>query len=292
MIARAPHRQGNQLRPGRTNRLTAYLYIIIALALMILDASQNKIPVLMRSYASDLIYPVLVVFEKPVRALQNGLERLAGVSDIYLENQKLKDENEKLRRWQLTAQHFMRENEQLHRMLKVPAREVPIAATARIIGVGGGAFQRNFQIGAGKHDGVAVDMPVVDDGGVIGRIQEVSFWTARVLLVTDINSRIPVLHTPSGERAIAEGRNDDFLQLRFLTDETPVSKGDLVVTSGHGGIFPANIPLAEVVSVTDKVILMRPTGLFSKIDHVRILNYAPQTNSVEQNDPVLSEDKP
>lgn len=247
----------------------------VAVVFMILDASGNRVPQLMRSYASDLVYPLLVFFEKPVRAMQNGLERFAGVSDIYLENERLRVENEGLRRWRLTAEQFMRENEQLHRMLKVPGRAVPIAATARIVGIGGGAFQRNFQIGAGRKDGVKVDMPVVDDQGVIGRIQEVSHWTSRVLLVTDINSRIPVIHAPSGLRAIAEGRNDDFLQLTFLSGNITIKAGDLIVTSGHGGIFPANLPIAEVISVADGFIMMKPTGLFNKIDHVRVLNYAP-----------------
>lgn len=242
---------------------------------MILDTAGSRLPDLVRAGASDAVYPILVFFEKPVRALQNGLERVAGVSDIYQENARLRAENRDLRRWRLAAEEFMRENEQLHRMLKVPGREVPIAATARIIGVGGGAFQRNFLIGAGRADGVKVNQPVVDDKGVIGRILKTSRWTSRVLLVTDINSRIPVLHSASGSVAIAEGRNDDFLQLTFLPPEVTVKVGDLVVTSGQGSLFPANLPLARVISVTDNVVLMKPTGLFSQIDHVRILNYSP-----------------
>lgn len=273
-------------RSGRRTRFTAYIYIMLAVILMTLDASGSRFPSMMRGYASDFVYPILVFFERPVRALQNGLERVAGVSDIYQENTRLKAENEVLRRWRLTAEQFSRENEQLHRMLKVPKREVPIAATARIIGVGGGAFQRNFLVGAGRIDGVQLNQPVVDDMGVIGRIQKVSRWTSRVLLVTDINSRIPIKHAPSGAVGIAEGRNDDFLELTFLPEGVAVKAGDLVVTSGQGRLFPANLPLAKVMSVTDKVILMKPTGLFRKIDHVRILNYAPLVQETVEQDTI------
>ncbi|WND02768.1 rod shape-determining protein MreC [Temperatibacter marinus] len=281
MIAQGSNPLGGTSRKGKRNRFTAYLYILLALVLMVFDASGSRLPSVMRSYATDLIYPVLVFFERPVRALQDGLERVAGASDIYQENERLKSENVELRRWRLAAEQFMRENEQLHRMLKVPGREVPIAATARVIGIGGGAFQRNFLIGAGQVDGVRMHQPVVDDRGVVGRVQSTSRWTARVLLVTDINSRIPVLHSPSGAVAIAEGLNNDLLRLAFLPEGVQVKVGDLVVTSGHGGLFPANLPLAQVVEVSENTVLMKPTGLFNKIDHVRVLNYASLLNQGE-----------
>ena len=99
-----------------------WLYIVIAAVFLLLEAMDNSLPVKVRSYANDIAAPILTVLEQPIRITQEGLERLAGVSDIYVENQNLRDENERLKQWQETALQLNRENERLRSILKVPGR--------------------------------------------------------------------------------------------------------------------------------------------------------------------------
>ena len=247
----------------------------VAVAFLALETFGSGIPRQVRGYANDMIAPVLSLLEEPVRAVQGGLERIAGVSDIYLENETLRDENDKLRQWREAAQRLILENERLRQVLKVPLREVPALATAHVIGVGGGAFERNVLVNAGSSDGVEAGLPVVDDLGLVGRTIEVGYWTTRVLLVTDLNSRVPVRLERSGDVAIAEGMNEPVMRLRFLAAEATVSVGDRVVTSGHGGVFPPDIPVATVASVDADIVLIQPLSIMDTLDYVRVMDYRP-----------------
>ncbi len=250
-----------------------WLYLVIALIFLVMEAFQSRIPVMMRAYAADLAAPVLLVLEKPVRAVQAGLERLAGVSDIYLENQSLLDENERLRQWREAAMQLARENERLRQMMKVPGREVPPAATARVIGLGGGSFERSVLISAGSSDGVTRYQAVVDEAGVVGRVVQAGQWTSRVLLVTDLNSKIPVRVERTGDLAVAEGQNASFLRLRFLPKDSSVREGDRILTSGHGGVFPPGLPVARVSAISEDFITLEPISMLDKLEYVRVMAY-------------------
>lgn len=249
--------------------------MLAAIALLAFEGLGSGLPNQIRAYANDIVAPVLRVLEQPIRAVQGGIERIAGVSDIYLENETLKDENDRLRQWREAAMQLSRENERLRAMLKVPGREVPPEATARVIGVGGGAFERSVLIGAGSSDGIRRGSPVVDETGLIGRVIQVGRWSSRVLLLTDINSRVPVRLERTGDLAIAEGQNEELLRLRFLPQGVQVRVGDRLLTSGHGSAFPPDLPVARVVDVVDDFVIMEPLGLLGKLDYVRVMAYDP-----------------
>ncbi len=250
-----------------------WFYLGVAVFLLFLELINTPIPRQIRGVANDVVAPLLNVLERPVRFVQSGLERFAGVSDIYLENQNLRDENERLKQWREAAMQLSRENEQLRLILKVPKREVPAAATARIIGVGGGPFERSVLVNAGGSDGVRSGLPVVDENGLVGRVIHAGHWTSRVLLITDVNSRVPVRLERSGDLAIAEGQNESFLRLRFLQRDADVKIGDRVLTSGHGGVYPPDVPIARVSNIEADIIQLEPVGLLNQLDYVRIMNY-------------------
>lgn len=263
------------LRRGKGGRGAFWMYLLASLFLLGLEVAGSGVPHQVRAYANDIVSPVLNLLEQPIRAVQGGLERIAGVSDIYVENETLRDENDRLRQWREAAMQLSRENERLRAMLKVPGREAPPEATARVIGVGGGAFERSVIIGAGGTDGIRRGSPVVDEAGVVGRIIQVGRWTSRVLLVTDLNSRVPVRLERTGDLAIAEGQNESFLRLRFLPVGVQVKVGDRFITSGHGGAFPAGLPVARVAEIVDDFILLEPSGLLGKMEYVRVMAYEP-----------------
>ncbi|WP_374764870.1 rod shape-determining protein MreC [Yunchengibacter salinarum] len=271
-----------QRRGGGEGRVAFWLYAVVALLFLLMETLNYDIPGQVRGTAGDVVAPVLDLLERPISATQSGLERLAGVSDIYLENQRLTDENDRLRQWRAAAIQLRRENERLRTMLKVPGREVPIAATGRVIGVGGGAFERSVIINVGRADGVSRNWPVVDRFGLVGRIIHVGQWSSRVLLVNDLNSHVPVRIARTGDLAMGEGRNSERLRLTFLPPEARVQDGDRVTTSGHGGVYPPDLPLARVVSVGREEILMSPLAGLDRLDYVRVLAYDPPAPEREQ----------
>jgi len=201
---------GASSRRANRGREVLWFYMLISLALLALEAFGPGVPRQVRAYANDIVAPVLHLLERPVRAVQDGLERLAGVSDIYAENIEIRSENERLKQWRQAALQLGRENERLRQILKVPKREIPPAATARVIGVGGGTFERSVIVGAGRSDGVARGYPVIDENGLIGRILHVGRWTSRVLLVTDLNSRVPVRVERTGALALQRAKTKAF----------------------------------------------------------------------------------
>jgi rod shape-determining protein MreC len=262
----------------RINKGRGYFwtYLVIAVVFLLLEALGSSVPVKVRSYANDIAAPVLTVLEQPIRITQDGLERLAGVSDIYLENQTLREENDRLRQWQETALQLNRENERLKSILKVPGREVPTAATGRVVGASGGAFEQSVVINIGHNDGVRKNAPVIDDGGVVGRIIEVGYLSSRVLLTTDVNSHIPVRLERTDDLAIIEGTNELFIEVKYLPQTVTLEVGDRFLTSGHGGAFPPDLPIAHVVSIVDRRPIVRTTSNIDSLDYVRVMNYQPK----------------
>lgn len=252
-----------------------WLYMGLAIALYALELFGSGVPRQVRGYANDLATPVLTLLNEPIQILQSGLERVAGVGDIYLENQELRDENDKLRQWREAAQRLIVENERLRQILKVPEREVPPLATAAVIGVGGGAFERSVLINAGSTENVSTNLPVVDELGLVGRTIEVGLMTTRVLLITDLNSRVPIRLERTGDVAIAEGLNEAFMRMRFLAVDSSVQVGDRVVTSGHGGLFPPDVPVGEVTGITEDFIELTPISSLGTLDFVRVMDYRP-----------------
>lgn len=281
--------RGTRFRRVARGRDAFWLYMSIALALLALEVFGPGVPRQIRGYANDLAAPILTVFEGPIRATQAGLERLAGVGDIYLENEGLRDENDKLRQWREAAQRLILENERLKQILKVPAREIPPIATARIIGVGGGAFERSVLINAGTGDGVAANLPVLDELGLVGRTIEVGYLTTRILLITDLNSRVPVRLERTNVVAIAEGLNEPFMRLRFLPVDSSVQVGDRIVTSGHGGLYPPDVPVAQVTSIEEDIILLRPLSSLDALDFVRVIDYRPLPPELPEPEPQIQE---
>lgn len=274
--------QTTRLRRAGRGRDAFWLYLALALALLGLEVFGPGIPRQIRGYANDVVAPVLSVLAGPIRAAQSGMERVAGVSDIYLENQTLRDENGKLRQWREAAQRLLQENEQLRQILKVPQREISPIATAHVIGVGGGAFERSVLINAGSGDGIVANLPVVDELGLVGRTIEVGYWTTRILLITDLNSRVPVRLERTGDVAIAVGLNEPYMHLRFLAANSGVQVGDRIITSGHGGLFPPDVPVGQITEINDETLLVRPLSSLEALDFVRVMDYRPLPPEVKQ----------
>ncbi len=262
-------------RPLGRGQSSFVVYAAIALFLIASEALAPSIPERARAIATDVIEPLLSLADRPIRAIQGGLERIAGVSDIYVENEALREEVRALRQFKSATIELNRENERLRAMLRAPSREVPTAATGRVIGIGGGTFERTIVIDVGAAHGVRRDAPVLDESGVLGRVIAVGRSSARVLLLSDLNSHIPVRNERSGIVGILRGQNGPELVLDFVENLDQVAVGDILVTSGHNTVFPPDLAIARITKIEDEVITAVALAGDSQLSDVRVLNYQP-----------------
>lgn len=212
----------------------------------------------LRGAALDVVTPLWSV----VRAPFDGAARLNGNISDYLgavdKNRALTAELEDGRAKTQRAVQLAVENRQLRALLKVVEPRTALVATARLAGASSGGAVRSAVISAGSAEGVRPGQPVRAGSGLIGRTLEVGSHAARVLLLTDPASRVPVIVERTGQPALANGANAPLMEIRDrIGDETPLRLGDRLVTSGDGGIFPPGVPVAVVVRIAEPT-LARP----------------------------------
>ncbi|MFQ5974592.1 MAG: rod shape-determining protein MreC [Alphaproteobacteria bacterium] len=255
------------------SRFALALMLLTALVLMVL--SNNGAPVVERARTTvvDGVSPVLGVLVRPAHAVAGVVEGVRSLVLLFAENRRLREDNDRLRRWLYVAQQLEAENDALRTQLGFVPDPKPRFITARVIGDTGGAFVHSLLVGAGDRDGLRRGQAAVAGEGLAGRIAEVGDRSARLLLLTDINSRVPVIIESTGDRAILAGNNGPRPQLQFLPSKAPVSPGDVVFTSGHGGVFPPGLPVGMVVQVSESTISVEPVADLSRVRFVRVLDF-------------------
>ena len=178
-------------------------------------------------------------------------EAVAGYYRAGSRNAELEREMEIARVRLAEADALRQENERLKAVLRLAEGDTEPVAVARLIGSTSSSVRRIGYISAGRNDGVRPGMPVTSPTGLVGRVLETGARSARVLLLTDTESMVPVRRSTDNTVAFAEGRSDGSLRLRLVNlGINPIKKGDVFVTSGAGGLFRPNIAVAVAQEIT------------------------------------------
>ena len=271
-------RQHHDFRVAATVRVAAqrFLYIGLVLgafALMLLGKADTVLVEKLRARATDAVTPVLDVLSRPTASVSNVIDQGRELLEIHAENRRLKSENARLLEWEAAARKLAAENRVLSKLLhRVPDSKVEFI-TARVVWDAGGAFARSLILAAGARDGVTKGQAVTTGFGLVGRIHDVGYRSSRVLLITDINSRIPVVVETSRVRAIMAGNNEEQCRLILLPPEVDVNPGERIVTSGHAGVFPPGLPVGVVSSVSEAGILVQPLMERHRLEFVQVVDY-------------------
>lgn len=272
-------RTGSVLRFATPLKVLAQRFAFLALVamtfgLMLLGKADMILVERLRTVATDAVAPMLDAFSRPAATISEAADRVRALAALHQENARLREENARLLQWQQVARRLDAENSALKGLLKyLPASTVSFVS-ARVIADSGGAFVRSVLVNAGARDGVKKGQAVITGEGLVGRATTVGDRSARVLLITDLNSRIPVLVESSNERAVLAGDNSDRPELLRLDAEARVSPGQRIVTSGHGGAFPPGLPVGIVSSVSEAGIRVRPFIEWSRLEFVRVVDFA------------------
>jgi rod shape-determining protein MreC len=239
--------------------VVAVICLVIGVGLLIVGRLDPSGYHMLRTSVLDLTAPVTGAGRQVVVGIERNLDAVSGYIDAGGQNQALKTELDNARRQLVRQQGLAQENARLRRTLRLVDTSPATVAVARVVGSSLTAPRRYAVLSAGTADGVAVGEPVISSDGLIGRIVEAGRGAARILLITDAESAIPVRMSIANRPAIATGRGDGTLALRALVGGArPFKPGDVAFTSGTGGIFAPGVPVAVVVSGDADSAIARP----------------------------------
>ena len=244
-----------------------------AFALMLLGKADVLLVERMRAHVTDAVAPILDFASRPVASVKEMINEVQAMVALKSENDRLLQERARLLQWQAVARKLEAENKALKSLLNFKSSASTNFLSARVIADAGGAFAHSIVLNIGKRDGVKNGQAVVTGEGLIGRVAIVGSRSTRVLLVTDLNSRIPVLVESTRARAILAGNNSDQPKLIHLPANARVPQGDRIITSGHAGVFPPGIPIGVVASIGDAGIDVQPFARRNALEFIRVIHY-------------------
>ena len=251
--------------------------ILLSVVLFVLWRADSPRIERIRMALTDWASPSIEVTANPVNAAAHMVEDFENFTRVYEQNKLLRREIQRMRSWREAAQQLERENAQLRALnnLRLAPRIGFVAG--EVIADSGSPFAQSALVNIGDEDGVANGAAAVDGKGLVGRVVGVGRRAARLLLLTDFNSRVPVKVLPSGRRAILTGENDDAPRLSFLESTAGVAAGDIVVTSGDGGVFPPELPVGVVAVMGEYGARVQISADYERLEFVRVLRYKPST---------------
>lgn len=255
------------------SRFALLLLIGAAFGLMLIGRTNTLLVEDTRTAITDMVTPILNAVSQPVDTFSGIIDQAESFTRLSAENQALKEQNTRLLQWQAVARRLEAENAALRGLNNMVPDPAMSYVTARVVGDPGGAFVRTVLINAGAHNGVEKGQAAVTGDGLAGRIAEVGQRSARVLLLTDINSRVPVVVGTGRDRAVLAGDNTNAPELLYLGPTAKVQVGDHVTTSGHGGVFPPGLPIGVVSGISENGARVKPFVDWAHMEVLRIVDY-------------------
>lgn len=249
------------------------MLIAASFGLMLLGRADGRLTERARMGLADALAPLYGLLAEPVRGARQAVTDLRGLAALQGENTRLREENERLRHWYSIAMALEAENASLKANLHWIPDPTPSYVTARVVADAGGVYARAVLLAVGPNHPIRKGQIALDADGLVGRVTEVGERSARVLLITDINSRIPVTLEGSGTRALLMGTNNPHPRLAFYPEGVHPAEGERVVTSAEAGAFPAGLPVGVVHYGSSSVPEVVPFARLEHLDVVRIFDY-------------------
>jgi rod shape-determining protein MreC len=235
--------------------------IIVLLAVLALFVGIQHHRAMQRGAANPLAEAVMALVAPVQSALRSTGDFLSDFGYGVVHGRRLREENERLRRErealraaQTTLEEVRQENERLRRLLQFAQSRKIRPLVARVLAIQPSAYFHTLMVNCGQAEGVRPRMVAVTDRGLVGLVYTVTRHTAHVLLITDPNASVGARIQRAESRAVGvcQGRGEDYLVLTFLAKDADVRPGDVVVTSGLGGVYPAGIPIGTVEQVLEQ----------------------------------------
>lgn len=269
---------------------------VVALLLLMLNLFFPQLLTNLRVTLTDFFAPVLHAVAGPGQDFVNVQKSWVDWNKLHEENLVLKQQVAELKAWRDQAIQSAAENKDMRGLLKYKDDSVLSFLTVRVIAEAGDHFANSVIVTAGKRDGVVKNMVALNEDGVVGRVIEVGEWSSRVLLLNDLNCRLPVMIEGSNARAILAGDGQKPPMLLYVSAEASIKPGMRITTSGHGGIFPPYLPVGVIKEIENQggahTIRVVPYAALDRLQVLRLAVYQlaggnqnPVNQSVNQQEP-------
>ena len=256
------------LRKGSQQRYSLFALIIISVILIFLETIEAKPLNMVRGIIKDVVYRSAVVVSLPSKIFSNSYNFFENHFQLYSNYEELQKENSKLKKNISKSDFLELENNQLRQLIDEQVKSKSNLLSARVMLDKQSPYLNSFVINIGSNKKIKNGMAVLDGENFIGRIVDVNFFSSRVLLVTDLNSKIPVVSEPSGNHAILSGHGNNEPTLEYLSENHKVKNGDKIYTSGKEGIFSPGIIIGEAKVKKEKIEVL----LYSDLTQITFIN--------------------
>ncbi len=256
-------------RPLR--RVLVSLLVLALLALFLLWRIDSPRVERFRSALVDRVVPNFSWAMAPVTKAVAIFDNFQSYSRLYEQNQQLRDELQQMKAWKEAALQLEQKNARLLDLNQVRLDPMLTHVTGVVLADSGSPFRQSVLLNVGAHDGIRDGWATMDGIGLVGRISGVGDRTARVILLTDSNSRVPIEVQPSGQKAILSGDNSMQPPLDFVENPDKLQPGDRVVTSGDGEVFPAGLLVGSVAMGNDKRLRVILAADYERLAFLRVL---------------------
>jgi len=257
-----------------TQRFAFVLLVTFAFGVMLVGKADTVVISRARTLLIDLIAPVMDAASRPIASARDAADQVGELIALKEENARLAHENQTLLEWQTVGRELQSQNAALRELLKFTPDPRATYVTAPVIADTSSSYVRSLIVLGGESDGVVKGQAAITGVGLVGRVLEVGKRASRVLLLTDISARVPVIIERTRDQAVLAGNNSDNPELRYLPRDVDIKAGDRIVTSGIGGNFPAGLPVGEVVGITNGRILVQLYAQLDRMEYLRLVNYS------------------
>lgn len=265
---------------GVTGFRTIWLWVfIIGSVLFLLSSNSDLGPTW--NPAEQFVIEITAPFQKLIKQTTKSTEELwlnyFRLVDVHHENTQLKNEIHVLKMANSRYRELLATQESLEELLQFKQTINRPVLAAQVIGLDPTGWFKSVIIDKGKWAGLRLDMPVVNAFGVVGRVVSVSSNYAKVLLIIDQNSAVDCLVQRSRDRGMLKGLMSEICKLDYVAKSNDITMGDIVVTSGLGGVFPKGLPVGRILDVKEisgelfKDIKIRTAVDFSKLEEVLVI---------------------
>ena len=267
------------LSKGTKQRFSLLALVILSILFIFFETIEAKPLNYVRSFIKDTIYRGSVLVSVPSNLTKNLTKNINNHWNLYSNYNQLKEENSRLKNTISKSDFLELENSQLRKLIEEDVTSSSNFLSARVMIDKQSPYLNSFIIDIGSNKNIKNGMAVLDGDNFIGRIVDVNFFSSRVLLFSDLNSKIPVVIEPSGNHAILSGRGDLQPILEYLPENQNLKNGNKVYTSGKEGIFSPGVAIGEVKIERDLIKVQ----LFSDLSQITFINIVQNTSEGNNN---------
>ena len=234
------------LRKGAKQKFSLFVLILISAALLSLEFFHIKPLNTFRALTKDFIYRSSFIINLPFQSISKSIEEVQNHFEMYREYGTLKKTIKNTSAIENEIKFYKAENRELKKIIEEESNLIDEILVSKVLIDKKSPFLKSIIINKGFNFGITKGMAVLDGFYMVGRITEVNYLSSRALMISDLNSKIPVMIEPSGAKAIMSGTGKNYAILDFLPKNQKLENDNIVYTSGSDGIFSAGIPIGKI----------------------------------------------